>query len=291
MTSAQRRSILVVLLVPVLGAWLALAAGPAQAAPTSPINVTFDSDPYIHIYSPFTSVDSANVRFEVVDYVGSGPCDATTCPVFPPGAYMQILFSSIGGNRLAAANGNFGELLAALRMVFTRPTHLLRLTFQHEGDVLPGDAAVLSGFRNGQRIGSASVPLAGDANSPLQTIALQGYVIDSAVLQSTRAGGVLDGRGVIVGDLYSDPLCTIAGSNANNTLTGTSNSDVMCGGPGADTLNGAGGADLIFGDGGGDHLSGGAGNDTLNGGKGTDTCDGGPGTDTATTCERKTTIP
>jgi Tol biopolymer transport system component len=75
------------------------------------------------------------------------------------------------------------------------------------------------------------------------------------------------------------PLCTISGSPASETLLGTSGRDVICGLGGADTIRGYGGADVIFGGQGTDHLVGGGGNDVVSGQEGIDRVLGGAGSD------------
>ena len=67
------------------------------------------------------------------------------------------------------------------------------------------------------------------------------------------------------------PLCTIEGTSANDTLTGTSAKDVICGMGGSDQIKGLAGDDVLLGGDGNDTLSGGTGNDRLFGGLGTDT--------------------
>jgi hypothetical protein len=67
------------------------------------------------------------------------------------------------------------------------------------------------------------------------------------------------------------PLCTIKGTSANNTLTGTSAKDIICGLGGNDQIKGLAGADVLLGGEGDDTLSGGKGNDRIFGGFGTDT--------------------
>ena len=68
--------------------------------------------------------------------------------------------------------------------------------------------------------------------------------------------------------------CTIAGTDASETLYGTADDDVICGLGGDDTIYGLGGDDIIVGGAGDDSLYGGAGNDTLWGGDGDDTLEG-----------------
>jgi uncharacterized repeat protein (TIGR01451 family) len=74
-------------------------------------------------------------------------------------------------------------------------------------------------------------------------------------------------------------VCTITGTNKNDTLRGTPKADVICGLGGSDRIYGFGGNDRIYGGNGNDKLFGGSGNDKIWGGNGTDTIDGGPGKD------------
>lgn len=292
MRTARSRSILSLLAVPVLGAWLVLAAG--HAVSTTPIVITFDGDAGGQQPIPFASVANSEIRFDVVDYAGFGPCDATTCPP-SPGAFLNV-FGSDRGNMLQTGNGTptFNRFIV-LRLTFARPTQALRLSLGYDTFAV-GDSVVLTGFRGGQRVASISLPA--DVTPAVdQEIVLQGYVIDSAVVQMNVDGapGIPASRPasqIYVNDVRSDALCSVVGGNGNDTLTGTGAADVLCGGPGNDTLTGAGGNDLILGNLGNDRLLGGPGNDNLQGGTGTtDSCTGGPGTDTSSGCETRTSIP
>jgi hypothetical protein len=180
----------------------------------------------------------------------------------------------------------------ALRITLTRPTQTVRVTyynFRENDPFRPAVTAALTGFRTGAFVAQVTAPVVPVGSRG--TMVLQGYVVDSVVLQLVQSSGRGASDAEFVDEVRSDPLCSKAGGNGNDTLTGTSGVDVLCGGPGSDTLKGVGGNDLIFGDLGNDHLFGGAGRDDLRGGMGTDTCAGGTGTDTAVECETRTSVP
>jgi RTX calcium-binding nonapeptide repeat (4 copies) len=289
-SAARRRPILALLAVPVLGAWLVLAAGAAHAAvSTTPIDVVFDHDGLGSKSAPFTSVDSPSVTFGNVQFGDPFQCAGAPCPPDdPPSFFLGVQDVSVG--RVLAEDSMDSD--GALRMTFGRPTQTIRVTysFEREGDPFrPAVSAVLTGFRTGAFVTQVVAPIG--AVGTEHTLVLQGYVIDSAVLQYVQSTGRGAADPEWVDELRSDPLCSKAGGNGNDTLKGTSGVDVLCGGPGVDTINGAGGNDLIFGDLGNDKLSGAAGNDALKGGQGTDACNGGTGTDTAVECETRTSIP
>jgi hypothetical protein len=293
-----RHRTLALLAVPLLGSWLVLAAGAAHAAvSTAPIVIDFDRDPVgVALPLPFTSADSPAVHFDVVDYSGSGPCNATTCPR-PAGAHLNVTGYNSSFALIADGGPPNVDPLAVHRLTFNKPTQNLRLTLDYDMSLVSEYRAVLTGFRGGQPVATAAVPIS-PTQPRVETITLQGYVIDSAVVQLDLLGvpglpfdPLGFGSRVYVVDVHSDPLCSRAGGSGKDTITGTTGIDVICGGPGDDTLMGAGGNDLIFGDQGNDKVFGGPGNDTLNGGAGTDACDGGTGTDSAVQCEKRTTIP
>jgi Tol biopolymer transport system component len=77
------------------------------------------------------------------------------------------------------------------------------------------------------------------------------------------------------------PLCTINGTAASETLTGTSGRDVICGLGGADVIRGGDGNDIIFGGDGNDRIIGGNGDDIVVGQAGNDMLLPGPGKDLA----------
>lgn len=292
MRDARSRSLFALLTAPLLGAWLVLAAGPAPAAvSTSPIDIVFDHDPTGNTAQPFRSVDSAAVSFDVVQYndptqCGGSPCPYGNNPFDPPFLAVQ----DVGPGRMLVEDTMDSD--GAMRMTFARPTQSIQVTyyFARQNDPFrPAVNAVLTGFRAGAFVTQLVTPIVPVGSEG--TLVLQGYVIDSAVLQYTQDTGRGSGVPEYVDELRSDPLCTKAGGNGNDTLTGTAGGDVLCGGPGVDTLKGAGGNDVIFGDLGNDKVFGGPGNDKLQGGDGTDACDGGTGTDTASGCETKTRIP
>jgi hypothetical protein len=290
-SAARRRPILVLLGVPMLGAWLVLAPGAAGAAvSTSPLDLTFDHDSTGSKAQPFTSVDSPSVSFDSVQYGDPLQCGGSPCADHDSfDAFLGVQDIS-GVGRVLEEDTMDSD--GALRMTFARPTQTIRVTyhfFRENDPFRPTVNAALTGFRNGAFVTQVAAPVA--AVGTEQTLVLQGYVIDSAVLQLVKDGGRGAGDAELVDELRSDPLCSKAGGNGNDTLTGTSGVDVLCGGPGNDTIKAAGGNDLLFGDLGNDTLSGAAGNDTLKGGLGTDVCNGGTGTDSAVECESRTSIP
>ena len=75
------------------------------------------------------------------------------------------------------------------------------------------------------------------------------------------------------------PVCTMTGTDGNDTIQGTSHRDVICAGPGDDVVHGGGGNDVIFGFGGNDNITGDAGNDVVSGMDGDDSVTGGDGRD------------
>jgi hypothetical protein len=289
----QLRSILAVLAVPVVGAWLVLAAGTAAAAvSTTPIDIVFDHDSTGSKAQPFRSVDSAAVGFDVVQFGDPTQCAGSPCP-YPTDDPFDTPFlavQDVGSARMLEEDTMDSD--GALRMTFSRPTQTVRVTyyrFSENDQFRPAVTAALTGFRQGSFVTQVTAPIVAVGSEG--TLALQGYVIDSAVLQLVQSGGRGAGDAEFVDEVRSDPLCSKAGGNGNDSLTGTAGVDVLCGGPGNDTIHGAGGNDLVFGDLGNDHLFGDAGKDTLKGGLGTDTCNGGAGTDSAVECESLTSVP
>jgi hypothetical protein len=287
MRAAALRPVLALLAVPVVVAWLVLADRPAQAASLNPLVITFDHDGGGGKSIPFTSADSPNVHFDVVDYPGLGPCNTTTCPPSP--SPVLNVFGSDSGNQVQSFADGGRDLRAVLRLTFAQPTQALTLLLTYD-TVIDGDLVTLTGFRGGRQVASVTIPISAQ-------ISLQGYLIDSAVVQLLVDGvpGNVIRQGlstqIFLDDVRSDPLCSIAGGNGNDTLPGTAGADVICGGPGNDTITGGGGNDLLVGDLGDDRLTGGPGADRLIGGDGTDSCDGGTGTDTSTGCETRTRLP
>jgi len=267
------------------------------SASASPIEIGFENDTSGGKASPFTSGDSSLVSFKLVNYAGAGNCGSMGCIASGDQLYVGDFVGSSDGQGLAA----FPDDHNAVRLLFSRPTQNVRLQFGNDDPsyTSPGDKAVFTGFYNGVRKTSASVKL--NRNDLLdQSIKLNGYVIDSAILQFTDSGGTPINLIEVIDNVVSDPLCTVWGGNGADTLNGTSGTDVICGGPGNDTISGGGGNDVLYGDrdndivnggGGNDSVFGGIGNDALNGGLGTDTCDGQSGTDTAKNCETKVHIP
>ena len=75
------------------------------------------------------------------------------------------------------------------------------------------------------------------------------------------------------------PLCTIEGTDGDDTLVGTRGRDLICGGEGHDAIAGGPGMDLVFGGGNNDDLYGGPDADVLSGGDGDDKVGGGSGRD------------
>jgi hypothetical protein len=294
MRAARNRSILSLLTAPLLGTWLMVAAGPAHAAvSTAAIDITFNHDSTTTRSIPFTSVDSPSVSFDVVQYNDPTQCGGTPCPYgSSPFDQPYLAVQDVSGvGRMLAEDTMDSD--GALRMRFSRPTQMIGVTYYrfHENDQFrPAVTVALTGFRQGAFVTQVTAPIVAVGSEA--TLVIQGYVIDSAVLQFVQSTGRGAGDAEYVDELRSDPLCTKAGGNGNDTLTGTAGVDVMCGGPGVDTIKGAGGNDVIFGDLGNDKLFGGPGNDKLQGGDGTDSCDGGTGTaDTASGCETKVRIP
>jgi hypothetical protein len=289
MRIARSRPLTTLAVLPLLVGWLVAVAAPAQAASTVPIVITFDRDTPGGHSLPFTSADSPNVHFDVVDYQGLGSCNTTTCPASLNPSFN--IFGSGSGNQVQTFADGGNDRKAVVRLSFTQPTQSLTLLLGFD-TVLPGDLVTLTGFRGGQQVASVTNPVEAAA-----TMTLQGYVIDSAVVQFLIDGVpgtvVRQGLGtqIFVSDVRSDPLCSVVGGNGPDTLNGTAGADVICGGPGNDTITGAGGNDLLLGNLGNDRLTGGPGADRLVGGDGTDTCDGGIGTDTSTGCETRTRIP
>lgn len=66
------------------------------------------------------------------------------------------------------------------------------------------------------------------------------------------------------------PLCTITGTDASESIVGTSGRDIICAGGGNDVVAGGEGDDIVFGGGGNDRLVGGVGDDILSGQAGSD---------------------
>ncbi|WP_419863282.1 Ig-like domain-containing protein [Candidatus Poriferisodalis sp.] len=75
-------------------------------------------------------------------------------------------------------------------------------------------------------------------------------------------------------------VCTITGTEGDDTLWGTPGDDVICGLGGDDVIHGQGGNDALIGGAGDDNIAGGQGDDVLVGGPGDDYGSGGRGDDT-----------
>jgi hypothetical protein len=72
------------------------------------------------------------------------------------------------------------------------------------------------------------------------------------------------------GGTHHAPVCTMSGTDGDDTLQGTPGDDVICGGGGDDTIDGGGGDDTIDGGEGSDSVDGQEGDDVLEGGAGND---------------------
>jgi Ca2+-binding RTX toxin-like protein len=291
MAVSLRRPLGAFLMVPVIGTWLAVTAVGAAAADasTDPIAIGFEQDTPGGQPAGFTSVDSPLLAFDTVDdYPGGGSdCDGvTTCTLI--GGVSVLGMAGVGDSQSLSTQG-IG--MQALRITFAQPTQFLRLRFGDADQTADtGEAGTLTGFFGGVRVGSASVLRDQDSLTD-QVITLKGFVIDSAIFQFTRPGTEADNAAEIIDGIQSDPLCSVFGNNAANTLNGTADVDVICGGPGADILRGFGDGDLLYGNGGPDTLLGGAGKDRMFGGAGFDRCNGGTQADTANSCESRTSVP
>jgi Ca2+-binding RTX toxin-like protein len=289
-----RRSLLALLMVPTIGVWLAVTAGVAAAVDASktPIDIDFEQDAPGSYPAGSSSVDSAQVGFATVDYAGTGDCaPPTTCD--QPFQYSVIDVRGVDDSNAVTTSGI--GVSWGIRITLAQPTQRLSLQIgdadqaPSQGDPTP--FAVLVGFRDGVRVTSTSLQGDDDGFAD-QTLTLQGYVIDSAVVQwQDPIGTPRSGWPEIVDTVRSDPLCSVFGNNLANSLTGTADVDVICGGPGGDTISGLGDNDLLYGNGGTDTINGGPGRDRMVGGAASDTCNGGTGTDTAFGCEARTSVP
>ena len=83
-------------------------------------------------------------------------------------------------------------------------------------------------------------------------------------------------------DLAWQPVCTVEGTEASETLEGTSFRDLICGLGGNDEISGLSNGDVILGGDGDDSILGAGGKDTIYGGEGTDTLRGGEDNDLVT---------
>jgi hypothetical protein len=289
-----RRPLLALLMAPTIGVWLALTAGSAAAvdASTAPIDIDFEQDVPGGYPAGFMSADSSLLSFDTVAYPGTGNCTEIECGT-ADGVTVNM---SRGANDSQAVTTHIIGVPQAIRINFVQPTQRVSLLIGDAdqqpapGQTLP--SAVLTGFFDGTRIASVSVQGDNDGLAD-QTLNLQGFIVNSAVVQWTEPDGTTPRSGwpEMVDNVHSDPLCSVFGNNAANTLDGTADIDVICGGPSADTINGFGDHDLLYGNTGADTINAGFGMDQMFGGTGFDTCRGGPGTDTANSCESRTSVP
>jgi hypothetical protein len=276
--------------------------GPAGAVGTAVPDtlIGFSQDSAGSRPNGFTSADSALVHFS--DTLGT------------PDLVVGDFDAQSNGNALAVFNFVDGS---AVRILLDRPTTRISLRFGNDDPTQqqPGDAVVLTAYRGTTLVGRRQVVM--NLNDAMdQTIGFSnGPLFNRVVVAYPRmAGEVID-------DIRIGPLCTIAGTEASETLVGTAGNDVICGGGGNDTIYGRGGRDHLTGGPGvdtlhgEDFLAGNQGNDTVrggpandrveggeqddraygdggddvvSGGPGTDTCNGGTGTDTALSCETAT---
>jgi hypothetical protein len=277
------------LVVAMLVAVFAPGGSPASALgrPVADTLIDFDGDFPGEQPNGFTSVDSASVHFS--DTRNENLVIDTFAPENPDSQSLVVLSGA-------------GSLLITL----DHPTNRLSLAFGNDDPdfIRPGDEAGLIAFRGPTRVGDSRVVM--NANDLLdQRITFgAGPLFDRLIFFYETPG-----LGEMVDDIVVGPLCTVAGTEADDTLTGTPGDDVICGGGGNDTMSGRGGrdhlsggpgADIVNGDGGDDFVNGNAGNDTVTGGPGSDRveggtgndrCDGGPGVDMSAGCETSTGIP
>lgn len=95
---------------------------------------------------------------------------------------------------------------------------------------------------------------------PVETFTLVIAAVGVTVVDASGVGRILP-------DL---DICTIVGTDGEDTLIGDAGANVICGGAGNDVLDGMGGNDILFGEAGNDVLRGGRGNDLFIGGVGVD---------------------
>jgi Ca2+-binding RTX toxin-like protein len=250
----------------------------------------------------YTPADSAAVHFQDTN-----------------GAELAVGDFGGGGSHQLFVGSDFDG--SGIRILLDRPTNRLSLRFGNDdaSTTEAGDEATLTVFRGTTQVGQTRVVM--NRNDLMdQTISFQnGPLFNRAVIKYDV--DPLIGASELIDDIVIGPLCTVAGTEAGETLTGTSGADVICGGGGndtvfgrggpdhitggngADTLNGEDGADFIAGNFGGDTLRGGnqndrleggeqndqlfgnAGDDDLFGGNGSDTCNGGSGSTVFGSCE------
>jgi RTX calcium-binding nonapeptide repeat (4 copies) len=273
------------------------ACEPPVGAPVPDVLIDFDSDGTVVELGTFTSDDSPFVHFSST--LAGDPAGFVIAD-----GYLIAIDSYHGG----------------LQILLDRPTNRITMQFGNDdlqAPFLPHSQALLQVFRGATKVGETRVlPNFNDLID--QSIGFQnGPLFDRVVFVYEDVRGL----GEQVDDIVIGPLCTIAGTEASQTLTGTPGNDVICagggndtvfggagrdhiiGGNGTDTLNGEGGEDFIAGNFQNDTIHGGdqndrveggqhddnvfgdAGNDFVSGGPGTDTCNGGPGTDTQSGCE------
>jgi Ca2+-binding RTX toxin-like protein len=300
------RRLVIAIVVAALVAVFVPGGAPAHAigAPVPDLLIDFEQDTLGFKANGFTSADSPFVHFSDTN-----------------GAQLEIadLGAQGEGARTLLARTDFDN--SALRMVLDRPS--TRVSFRFGNDdpnfTEPGDEAVLTAFRGTTQVGQSRVVInRNDAMDQTITFA-NGPVFNRLVFKMDVDPTV--GLIEVIDHLVFAPLCTIAGTEAGQTLVGTPGNDVICagggndtvfgragrdhiiGGNGADTLNGEDGEDFIAGNFQNDTIHGGnqndrveggqendkvfgdAGNDFVSGGPGTDTCNGGTGTDTPAGCE------
>lgn len=294
------------LLLPLLFVGRADAA--AQQQPD--ITITFEAETAGGKPNGFTPIGAPKVHFS--DTNGAN-------------LFVGSLGAQGEGSRSLLVGSDFDD--SGVRIVLDQPTNRISIRLGNDDPFYtePGDEAVLTVFRGTTQVGERRLTL--NRNDLMdQTITFSnGPLFNRAVLKYDVAPSV--GVSEVIDRIVIGPLCTIAGTEASETLVGTAGRDVICGGGGNDTIFGRGGndhvsggngndtingeggddflagnfgADTIHGNDGADVLEGGeqndklfgdAGADTLRGGPGSDTCNGGTQTDTATTCEVKQQIP
>jgi RTX calcium-binding nonapeptide repeat (4 copies) len=282
------------------------ACEPPVGTPVPDTVIDFEQDTIGTKQNGFTSADSPLVH---LSSIGSEPTLA-----------LDEFAGSGEGALSLYANDGFGP--GDIRMVLDRPTNRISLRFGFDFDSFsePGDEAVLTVFRGTTEVGQTRIVL--NRNGLMdQAISFQnGPLFNRVTFAYNTAAQSFE----VIDRIVIGPLCTIAGTEAAETLTGTPSNDVICGGGGADTIFGRGGNDHITGGNGNDNIQGEAGhdfiagnfqndtirggpdndrveggeqsdnlfgdegNDTVSGGPGTDTCNGGPGTDTPSGCETTT---
>ena len=241
-------------------------------APATATAITFEADGEASQPEPFTSVDNPTVHF--VDTMND---NLDTSDVTPE--------SDAIGLRV------FSDDASALVMLFDVATTKVSILFGNDDACCSnaGDLATLIVYNNGAKVGTVNVVLnRNDAAD--QRITYTGAPVDKARFVYTRAGTPID-LIEVVDNIFTAPVCAIAGNASANTLNGNNGNNGMCGRGGADTMNGRGGNDVVSGGRGSDTLiagdgndlvSGGAGNDTIkasDGVSGNDTVFGGPGND------------